>query len=328
MMLYNLFMKYFIYSLLIFLTISSLFFYDILIIWLLLEITNFLFICLLIISTKDKKMIFFYFIIQIIPSFLMIYSIIMNNIFFTNNYFYFIMLMSLMIKLSLPPFHLWLPIISKYLNWNNLFLMLTLQKISPFYMLSLFKLNSFISSMILILCAIIPPYMMFNLNNFKILMAYSSINQSGWMMLLIYLKNIVWFKYFLFYSFINMSLFILFHMLKNNFTFINNMSNFKINLFSIIFILNLAGMPPFSFFYMKWYMTFLIIFNSHHIFILMMLMISSLFMLYIYTNMIMITFYIFKLQSKLYMKSFMPLTNKLNIIFTMSLTFSVYILIM
>nr|YP_010334250.1 NADH dehydrogenase subunit 2 [Crematogaster matsumurai]UNH90059.1 NADH dehydrogenase subunit 2 [Crematogaster matsumurai] len=326
MIMYNLFLKYFITFLLIFLTWSSLFFFDILIIWFILEISNLLFICILNLSSKDKKMIFFYFIVQIIPSFLMIYSIILNNIFFLTNYPYFIMLLSLMIKLSIPPFHFWLPIMSKYLSWNNLLLMLTLQKIIPFYTLSLFKINPLLISTALILCAIIPPYMMLNINNFKILMSYSSINQSGWMLLLIYLKNIIWFKYFLFYSFITLTLFIFFYLFKNNFNFTYKLNNLNL-MIAIFFMFNLAGLPPFSFFYMKWYLIFSIIYNSNHIFIMIIMMMSSLFMLYIYTNMMMINFYMFNFKSKLYLSPPLTLTMKYNLLFINSLIFSMIILI-
>lgn len=257
----------------------------------------------------------------------MIYSIILNNIFFLTNYPHFIILLRLIIKLRIPPFHFWLPIISKYLSWNNLLLILTLQKIIPFYTLSLFKINPLLISTALILCAVIPPYIILNINNFKILISYSSINQSGWILLLIYLKNIIWFKYFLFYSFINLTLFTFFYLFKNNFNFTYNLNNFNLSLITIFFIFNLAGLPPFSFFYIKWYLIFSIIFNSNHIFIIIIIIIRSLFILYIYTNIIIINFYIFNFKSKLYLSPPLTLTIKYNLLFINRLIFSLIILI-
>nr|YP_010264245.1 NADH dehydrogenase subunit 2 [Carebara diversa]UIO59231.1 NADH dehydrogenase subunit 2 [Carebara diversa] len=307
---YNLFSKYFIALNLIIFTYLSLVLYDLMILWFFLEITNFLFICLLNYSMKNKKMIFFYFIIQMLSSFIIIFIISLNTLFLMNNYLHLILISGLLIKLSVPPFHFWLPAISTYMPWNMFFILLTLQKILPFYLLSFLKLQKLMVFIILISCSIVPPYFMLNWNNLKTIMAYSSINQSGWMILLITLKNIIWFKYFTIYTLIMLALFTLFYYFK----VFKHFSNFPLNLNILIFmfLLNLASMPPFSFFYLKWYSIFLAIMNNFNSIILIIMMISSFFMLYIYTSMLTNSLFFYKFKSKL-----MNFNFTINIFFTL-----------
>nr|YP_010266080.1 NADH dehydrogenase subunit 2 [Messor structor]UHY95041.1 NADH dehydrogenase subunit 2 [Messor structor] len=297
---YNMFFKYFIMLNLLLFSFLSLFISDLMILWFFLEINNFLFISFTQIQMKNKKMIFLYFIIQIIASFMMIFSIIMNNFFFFNNYLSLLFLISLLFKLGIPPFHSWLPMITPFLSWDILFIMLTIQKLTPFYMISLMKMNIFMFYMVLIMCCIIPPYMSLNKNNFKLIMAYSSINQSGWMILLIYLKIFLWFNYFIFYSLISFSLFwfINYFKMNMNFKYTFLMNNFKLNMIPLMLLLNMSGMPPFSFFIMKWYSIYFSLYNSNFFLILIMMMLSSLFMLYIYINMTLYSMFIYKYTSK------------------------------
>nr|ADP01822.1 NADH dehydrogenase subunit 2 [Solenopsis invicta] len=299
---FTLFSKCFILTNLLISSILPLFSTDLLMIWFFMEINNFLFIFILNFSIKNKKMIFFYFFIQTIISFLIIYSLILNNLFMYSNISNFFMISAMMMKLGIPPFHLWLPLISKFMTWHSLLLLLTMMKIIPFYMISLIKLNLIMIYFIIFLCSILPPYLMLNLINFKVLLSYSSINQSGWMMFLIYFKIFIWFKYFMFYTLISLSLFNMIFYFKMFFH--NNLLSYNyyqtyLNFLPLIFMFNMAGLPPFSFFLMKWYSIFLFSYSSNYLIILIMLMLSSLIMLYIYTNMMISSIFFFQFKSKL-----------------------------
>nr|APU52722.1 NADH dehydrogenase subunit 2 [Cardiocondyla obscurior] len=298
MMMMIFFTKFMIFPHLIFFSIFPLFIYDFFIIWFSMEILNFLFIFYLNMNLKYKKIIFLYFLIQILSSFLLLISIILNNFLTTNNLISILMTMSLMMKLSLPPFHLWLPIMSKFLTWNSMFFILTFQKISPFYMLSLLNQNLFIIYMTIFLCSLIPPMMTFNMNNLKIIISYSSINQSSWMIFLIYLKNIIWMKYFMLYLFILWMLTFLIYFFKifKNFSL---SKNFMYNLLIYMFLFNLSGLPPFTFFYLKWYSIFIFMNYSNLFLIFILMMTSSFFMLFIYLNLSINIMYLFSMNSKL-----------------------------
>nr|YP_010872849.1 NADH dehydrogenase subunit 2 [Pheidole fervens]WGV34035.1 NADH dehydrogenase subunit 2 [Pheidole fervens] len=320
------FLNYFILLNIFILTLLSLFFTDLIMIWFILEINNFLFICALNFSMNNKKMIFFYFLIQIMASFIIMLSIILNFIFLKNNFISYLLILALMMKLSIPPLHLWLPLIAKFLPWNMLLILLTLQKIIPFYVLSLIAFHSYILYLLIFFCSIIPPYLMLNMINFKMLMSYSSINQTSWMILLIYMKNIIWFKYFLFYSFITFSLFSSMYIYKLSMTSNYMKSHYKFNFLFIIFLFNLAGFPPFSFFFMKWFSMFIFLKSSSMIIILLVMMLSSLIMLYIYVNMMINLFFIFKTKSKLIPMN-LSMSIPLSSTYFISLLFSLIILI-
>lgn len=297
------------------------------ILWFFIEIINFLFICLLNLSINKKKLIFFYFLIQILPSFLIIFRIIINNIISYHNFINFFIISSLLIKLRLPPFHYWLPLISISIPWYSLFLLLSAQKLTPFYIFSLIRTNLIIIHIILLICAIIPPFIIIKSNNFKILLSYSSINQSRWIILLIYIKNIIWLTYFIIYSIILLCIFLIIHTnkLSKSFTYFFIP---KLNILNIIYILNLARMPPFSFFIIKWYRIFFIIINTNLYIIIILIIISSLIILYLYTLILIKSIFFYSLQSKIIkFNQYKLFFNKIIIIFLINLFISLIIII-
>lgn len=235
---------------------------------------------------------------------------------------------ALLIKLSIPPFHLWLPIVAKYLNWNILFILLTLQKIIPFYIFSLLKSQILLIYIILILCSIIPPYIIYNLYNFKILLRYASINQTRWMIILTLIKSLIWLKYFLFYSFILFILTTLISLFKILPNFKYSLWNFikSHNLIIIFIILNIASIPPFSFFYIKWYRIFIFLQNSNLFFIFIIIILRSLIIIYIYVNIILTSIFFYQFKSKLQNFRF-TFKNNLNFWINTSLFISLIILI-
>lgn len=157
-------------------------------------------------------------------------------------------------------------------------------------------------------------------------MSYSSINQSRWIILLIYIKNIIWLKYFIFYSIILLRLFSFIHLSKITISFNYFKSQFKFNLLFTIFILNISGLPPFSFFYIKWFRIFTFLKSSNILIIFMLIILSSLIILYIYVNIITNAFFINKIKSKLI--NFNLSTSQVpTLIYFLTLFFSSIILI-
>lgn len=180
--------------------------------------------------------------------------------------------------------------------------------------------------MIIILCSILPPYIILNITNFKLLISYSSINQSRWIILLIYIKNIIWFKYFIFYTIISFSLFSIIYLSKISISFNYLKSYFKFNLLFVILIFNISGLPPFSFFYIKWFRIFIFLKSSNILIIFILIILRSLIILYIYVNIIINSFFINKIKSKL-INFNLPILNSSTIIYFITLFFSSIILI-
>nr|QBG38562.1 NADH dehydrogenase subunit 2 [Acropyga butteli] len=300
MMLNNLFHKFILMNLINF-SIIPLFFQDLIMIWFFMEINNFLFINYLCLKLNNKKLIFLYYLIQIIASLMMIFPLILNN-FFMNNMNLMMMInfySSMMLKLGIPPFHLWMPIMSMYMNWNIIFIFLSIQKIIPFYILSMINAKNLIFYYLIISSMFISTYKMINLLNLKILLTYSSINQTGWMLLLIFLKNMFWLLYMIIYSLILFILSYFFSLMKFSLSFlINNSFSLNFNLMCLFMIMNLASIPPLSFFMMKWMNMFVSIFNLnlHLIFILMIM--NSLILIYIYMNFMIMILFFYSIKSK------------------------------
>lgn len=301
---YNLFIKYFIIFNLILLTIISLFTHDLLIIWFFIEINNFIFICFICLEIKLKKNIFLFYIIQVLSSLLLIFPLIINNFFLINSYNSLILnfYLALILKLGIPPFHLWIIYLSSFIPWKILLIFLTIQKIIPFYIFSLIEINIWIFLLLIILSSYIPIFKIINILNIKIILTYSSINQSRWIIILIFFKNIFWFSYILIYRIIILIITIFLNYFKFSFNFyINFFNKLNFNFLSIFLIFNLARVPPLSFFLIKWFSIYIFLFNSKIFFIFILLIINSFILIYIYLNLLslIIFFYIIKYKFNL-----------------------------
>nr|QBG38690.1 NADH dehydrogenase subunit 2 [Acropyga silvestrii] len=320
MMINNLFHKFFILMNLINFSIFPFFFHDLLMIWFIMEINNFLFICYLCMKLNNKKIIFLYYIIQIIASLLMIMPLIFNNFFLYNiNFLMINFYFSMMIKLGIPPFHLWMPSISMYMNWNIIFILLTFQKFIPLYILSIIKIKIIIFYYFILSSAFTSMYKMINSFNMKVLLNYSSINQTSWMLLLIFLKNLFWLIYMTMYTLILFFILSFFSFYKFSFYYsLNYYTSMNFNLLLLMLMFNLASIPPLTFFLLKWMNIFISIFNSSLNLILIILMIMNSFILiYIYINFLTLNMFFYLIKSKLFNYS-IKLKNK-NFLFIMLL---------
>ena len=212
-----------------------------------------------------------------------------NNLFYLNNSFYLISIscifLSLIIKLGLFPFHNWLLDLYNGFNFNLIFIMFILQKPILFFLLfkiyaifNFFILNSIINQIIIlisILSIIIGSIGILLQSNLKKFLGYSSLVINSYLLLLL-LNNLFFFNiFFLVFIFIyNLNNFLFFYSFQN----INLMSNKKIknlieiyNLFyinkylTIIFIITLfsfLGLPPFSGFFSKYLILFILNLNN------------------------------------------------------------------
>lgn len=310
---------------LIFLPILCFFFTDIIILWFIIEISNFLFIYSIINKIK-KNIVFFYFIIQLLASFIIIFSVIQFNFIATKRFLSTIIIIALFIKLGIPPFHTWIIIIANYLTLNLLFFIITIQKIISFYILTQIKLRPPLLYISIFFCAIIPPFIIFNLTNLKSLLTYSSINQTGWILILIYIKDFIWIKYFYFYTIVLICIIILIEYQKILFTSSHKKSKEKDNWLILFSIFNLGGLPPFAFFYFKWSSISIFLINApFHLFAIILLL-RSLIILYIYSIMIIKSSITYKFNSKTFKKKNSN-SPSLIIIFLITLTITLIFLI-
>nr|AHH92973.1 NADH dehydrogenase subunit 2 [Lethe dura] len=243
-----------------------------------------------------------YFLTQTIASinllFVIILSLFLMKNFFMNNFISILINSSLLMKMGSAPFHFWFPNIMEGLSWLNCFILMTWQKITPMILLSYYSNINFLM-FILILNVLIGAIGGFNQTSLRKLMAFSSINNLGWMLSALLISENLWMTYFLLYSFLISIMCFLFYML--NIFYINQMFNFNIN-FSIKFsiminFLSLGGLPPFLGFFPKWLIINYLILHKLYI-ISFFFIFMSLIMLIFYIRIIYSSFMFFSFKFK------------------------------
>nr|QZI85393.1 NADH dehydrogenase subunit 2 [Limnophyes minimus] len=199
-----------------------------------------------------------YFLTQALASSVFLFAVIMfmlNNLYQEmNNYFTLLISSSMLMKMGCAPFHFWFPSVTEGLSWNAILLLMTWQKIAPLMIFS-YCMSMYFLIFIVIFSMIFGSLGGLNQTSLRKLMAFSSINHLGWMIISMHNNEILWMIYFLFYSFLSFNIIFMF----NNFKLLNlnqtfYMKNFNLVLKISIFItlLSLGGLPPFLGFFPKW----------------------------------------------------------------------------
>nr|YP_009439701.1 NADH dehydrogenase subunit 2 [Charybdis natator]ATG83221.1 NADH dehydrogenase subunit 2 [Charybdis natator] len=226
-----------------------------------------------------------YFLVQALASTILIMSssMYMYNVDFS----YSLILISLMIKLGAAPVHFWFPQVIEGLSWPQAFILLTIQKVAPMFLISYLTFIPMLTLMITfmaLLSSVVGAVGGLNVMKLRKLMAFSSINHMSWMLIAMSLNDMMWLAYFLFYCFTSGSVIILLYSTHTySVSNILNQNN-KSAILSLLIpmnLLSLGGLPPFLGFIPKWMMIQL--FSSKMmIFVLLILLISSLITLYFY----------------------------------------------
>nr|YP_010170693.1 NADH dehydrogenase subunit 2 [Orgyia postica]QRZ60700.1 NADH dehydrogenase subunit 2 [Orgyia postica] len=226
-----------------------------------------------------------YFLTQSIASINFLTSILLKMILLKNfemNFFLSSMInSSMLMKMGSAPFHFWFPNIVEGLSWFNNFILMTWQKITPMIILSYYMNMNFIY-LIIMINVIFGALGGLNQTSLRKLMAFSSINNLGWMMASLMISETLWLFFFLTYSFMISIICFLFNMM--NIYFINQLftNNFnpmiKINL--LINFMSLGGLPPFIGFFPKWIIINYLINNNSYFITFVMIMMSLIILFY------------------------------------------------
>nr|UPL65312.1 NADH dehydrogenase subunit 2 [Opistholeptus burmanus] len=257
--------------------------------WMGLEINLMSFIPLLSMmkNNKSSQAMVIYFLIQSISSVLLLFSIIMSKLFIEKTMIEIInllMIISLMLKMGVAPLHFWLPEMMSKMGWKKCMILVTWQKLAPLFILS--KMNNNLIYISIILSAIAGSIGGLNQTSLRKIMAYSSINHTGWMMAYMMVSP-HWYKYWIFYTMMILMLFYYFHMF--NMYFINQILIINLNVMEkyilMLMMLSLGGMPPFLGFIPK-LMVLMNLFNLKLMFIMLTLLMFSLITLFYYMRII------------------------------------------
>nr|YP_010725958.1 NADH dehydrogenase subunit 2 [Anopheles barbirostris]WDY83653.1 NADH dehydrogenase subunit 2 [Anopheles barbirostris] len=201
-----------------------------------------------------------YFLTQAFASSILLFAIIMlmfmynNNFMLFNNFNEILILSTLLLKSGAAPFHFWFPEVMEGLSWINGLILMTWQKIAPLMLISYnFIYNFFMMS--IILSMLIGSLGGLNQTSIRKLMAFSSINHLGWMLLAMMNNEMLWMTYFMMYSLLSISIVLMFNNFKLfyfNQIFNISMMNPIVKLLIFLNLLSLGGLPPFLGFLPKW----------------------------------------------------------------------------
>jgi len=251
-----------------------------------------------------------YFLIQAFASIILLIFIINKSLFFIIE-INILIIIPLLIKLRLIPFHLWLPSIIEGLNWISCFLLITWQKIAPIIIISYLNINKTIIFIILIIS--LNRIFGINQNSIRKILAISSINNSSWILIAILLNENLWITYFFIYTILNFLIIHIFNIYKIN--YINQLKFFNISFFFklniLILIFSIIGLPPILGFLIKWILIKTLIYNN--IIIILILLISlAILNLIFYLKLTYFLLFNFNLFNKWYLQN--KIKNKFNII--------------
>ena len=226
-----------------------------------------------------------YFLIQALASTILIMS---GSMFIHSpDLSYTLITLSLLLKLGAAPLHFWFPQVAEGLSWSQAFILITVQKIAPIFLISYLTFSSallFLITLSSLFSAIVGALGGLNVIKLRKLIAFSSINHISWILIAMTINDSMWLIYYLFYTFISGSVIILLYI---NQSFLlsdlvnQNKKSVIMNFFLPINLLSLGGLPPFIGFIPKWIMIQALA-SSSIIFILLILLVSRLMTLYFY----------------------------------------------
>nr|YP_010725945.1 NADH dehydrogenase subunit 2 [Anopheles lindesayi]WDY83640.1 NADH dehydrogenase subunit 2 [Anopheles lindesayi] len=254
-----------------------------------------------------------YFLTQAFASSILLFAIIMlmflynNNFMLYNNFNEILILSTLLLKSGAAPFHFWFPEVMEGISWINGLILMTWQKIAPLMLISYnFIYNFFMIT--IILSMLIGSLGGLNQTSIRKLMAFSSINHLGWMLLAMMNNEMLWMTYFLMYSLLSFSIILMFNNFKLfyfNQLFNISLMNPIIKLLIFLNLLSLGGLPPFLGFLPKW-LVIQNLTNMGQLFILTISVCLTLITLYFYLR---LSYSIFMLN---YQKNTWMLKNNYN----------------
>nr|AYE40446.1 NADH dehydrogenase subunit 2 [Daphnia magna] len=227
-----------------------------------------------------------YFLSQTLASILIIISIVM---FFLdlNNVGNSLLLVGLSIKLGAAPFHSWILSVAETLNWPVLFILLTVQKINPLFML--WNFSSYwgnVFDVIIIMSLVVGSLMGLIQTSTRLLMTFSSISHMGWLLISVSFDLWMGVLYFFIYMVVLLPVIMIFNIF--NISYINEffLMNFSLSKQILLFlsILSLGGLPPFLGFLPKWLILQVVVSMGWYFFSLIMIL-ASLFTLFFYLRM-------------------------------------------
>nr|YP_010531125.1 NADH dehydrogenase subunit 2 [Runaria punctata]UXW93347.1 NADH dehydrogenase subunit 2 [Runaria punctata] len=282
-------LKFMLYFTLIFSTIMAISSNSWMSMWMSLEINMMSFIPLLINKSMhfSSNTMIKYFLTQASSSSLLIISLMMMKTFpFSNQYMNSLMTLSLLFKLGASPFHWWMPSMINEMSWLNCLILLSWQKIIPLYMINLMEYKSILINVCASLSALMGSISGLNQTSLKMIMVYSSITHTGWMIYITLINKKMLIMYLITYMSLIMTITMTCKTMKLMYLtqmFMMNNKNIMLKMMMMMSFLSLSGLPPLLGFMPKIF-TLILMMNNNMIIEPLILMMSTLISLKFYMN--------------------------------------------
>lgn len=204
-----------------------------------------------------------------------------------------LLIIGLIIKLGVPPCHLWFPAIISFIRWPLCFLLSTWQKVVPLFILfsAVGGILPQLFILIIVLSRVVRAIGGISQTQLKPLLAYSSIGHMSWIIAASILSLSLSFIYFIIYVIIRAPLITALHL--NRLNSIKSLSSaLPLSLYFLplllIIVLSLGGVPPLIGFFPKWIVIQLA--SSFRSIIVLILIVGAIINLFYYLNIIFVSF--------------------------------------
>ena len=286
-------------------------------IWVFLEINTLSFCSVIKRNTKTSKKendsSIKYFIIQSIASGILLFFVVTKERYILH-FLSMFATTALIVKLAAAPFHEWFIKITKRMTWKNATILITWQKLAPTYLITFQEKT--ISFIFILLSSLIGAIFQINKKNVMEIIALSSVFNLRWILLAI-LINIKTFVYFITIYWISVTLIIKVLQYSFNINIIYFFSR-RIRKWLVLFITaNLAGIPPFSGFLVKW-VVFVLYLKIHITPLISVILVIRTINFYIYLRLIKKTILKPKRQNQITRKSILKNLTIRTLIFSFS----------
>jgi len=233
-----------------------------LIMFIFLELSMIIFICIMHRGKYSCYCSIKYFLVQTISSILFISSFLL---FYLNSY---ILLFSMLIKIGVWPFHIWFINICLVISWINLFYILSFQKFFPIYIIFCFySFNSlsFIFLIIIMLNCLVGFLNCFYIIDIRGFFGYTGIVDQSWLICGFIFSDFTGYLYIFIYIIFRFLIFFNFDKYRVKYlSFIN--FNFSSNCIFILNFISLIRIPPSFGFFLKFIFIYIFIYNGLYFF--------------------------------------------------------------
>nr|ALJ93714.1 NADH dehydrogenase subunit 2 [Ettchellsia sinica] len=303
-------------------------------IWVMMEMNLLMFMPMLIMEKSySYNSLYMYFIIQAVSGSMFFVSMI--NIYFIEIYYNYvslfklIMFMSIWIKLGVWPFYLWFIKMLNSVSWMIFFLLITIQKIIPFMVLSIYNMNMF-SMMLIFVSSLVGCICVINEFSLKIILGYSSMNHMSWMIMAVMLNHNLFLLYFFMYFIISFILIMVLYKYDINWIidlkYLYNLNSMNLFIFMNIFIMYMC-IPPMMTFILKFFILSSLM-DIYMIMFMLLMMLVSLISMYFYLRLMFmgLMFSLPKMKFNLYYYNNVNFMKEMNLFMFISMFFMIYML--